>query len=78
MVALLRAVLEALLVVDSIWAVLWRGAAWLIISLVILISTDRTQVNGKGGTLIKTNVGYSLVFLSLASVLVYLLFGFLG
>ena len=61
--------------VDSIWSIVLRGAIWLIIALIIIVSVDNpnSQVANKK---LKANLGFFLMFIILSGGLVYLLFGF--
>jgi hypothetical protein len=63
------------LAVDSIWSVVFRGAIWFIISVIILISIDHPQ-SEKTFKELKSNLGFFLMFLILSGGLIYLLFGF--
>jgi len=62
---------------ESIWSVVLRGAIWLIIALVIIVSTDKPDPD-KAFKDLKSNLGFFLMFITLSGGLVYLLFGFAG
>lgn len=68
-------VAHALFAVDSIWSVVLRGAVWLGISLVIIISSDAPNPESSLRNL-KSNLGFFLMFLVLSGGLVGLLFTF--
>lgn len=72
---LFREVVIALFAADSIWSVVLRGAVWLGISLVIIISTDapNPEASLKG---LKSNLGFFLMFLVLSGTLIGMLFSF--
>ncbi len=70
-----RELFQSLIAVDSIWSVILRGALWLIIAVVIIISTDAPNPERSLRNL-KSNLGFLLIFLVLSGGLVYLLFGF--
>lgn len=61
--------------VDSIWSVILRGAIWLMIAIVIIISTDQPNPQQSMHKL-KANLGFFLMFIILSGSLIYLLFGF--
>lgn len=63
--------------VDSIWSVVIRGAVWLIIALVIIVSADNPDPDSSLRSL-KANLGFFLMFVVLSGGLLYLLFGFAG
>jgi len=64
-----------LFAVDSIWSVVLRGAIWLGIALVIIISTDNPNPDKQLKSL-KANLGFFLMFVVLSGGLLYLLFGY--
>jgi uncharacterized integral membrane protein len=70
-----REIVQSLVAVDSIWSVVLRGALWLIISLVIIISTDAPNPQRSMRSL-KANLGFLLLFLVISGGLIYMLFGF--
>jgi uncharacterized integral membrane protein len=61
--------------VNSIWSIVLRGAIWLIISLIIIISMDNPNADLNSKKL-KANLGFFLLFVILSGSLIYLLFGF--
>lgn len=61
--------------VDSIWSIVLRGVVWLIIALVIIVSSDQADPEDSLRSL-KANLGFFLMFLVLSGGLLYLLFGF--
>jgi hypothetical protein len=63
--------------VDSIWSVVIRGGVWLIIAMVIIVSSDQANPESSLRSL-KANLGFFLMFLILSGGLLYLLFGFAG
>ena len=60
---------------DSIWSIVARGVFWLLISLVIIVSTDQAD-NDKSIKNLKSNLGFFLFFIFLSGTLIYLLFGY--
>jgi len=70
-----QSIIEQAVAVDSIWSIVLRGAIWLIIALIIIVSVDNpnSQVANKK---LKANLGFFLMFIILSGGLVYLLFGF--
>ncbi len=68
-------VAKALFAVDSIWSVVLRGAVWLAISLIIIISSDSPNPESSLRNL-KANLGFFLMFLLLSGGLIGLLFSF--
>jgi len=62
---------------DNIWSVILRAAIWIVIALVIIISTDKPDPD-KGFKDLKANLGFFMMFLVLSGGLIYLLFGFTG
>jgi len=71
----LQELTHLLFAADSIWSVALRGAIWLIIALVIIVSTDQPDPD-KAFKNLKSNLGFFLMFVVVSSGLVYLLFGF--
>jgi hypothetical protein len=71
----LREIIISLFAVDSIWSVVLRGGVWLVIALVIIISTDTANVQ-ESSVKLKKNLGFLLMFLVLSGGLIYLLFGY--
>ncbi len=60
--------------VDSIWSVVLRGAIWIVISMVIIVSVDNPNADLSSKKL-KANLGFFTMFLLLSGGLIYLLFG---
>jgi len=71
-----REIFRSFFVIDSIWSIVFRGAIWFIIALIIIISTDVANPQKSAKTL-KSNLGFFLLFLVVSSGLMYLLFGFI-
>jgi hypothetical protein len=61
--------------VDSIYSIGIRGGIWFGIAFVIIFSSSHTD-NHKTKKNLKSNLGFFFVFISLATLLVYMLFGF--
>ncbi|MDQ3008110.1 MAG: hypothetical protein M3Q81_00770 [bacterium] len=74
-VSIVNQVVTALFAVDSIWSVVIRGAVWLAIALVIIVSSD-TPNPEKSLKSMRSNLGFLLFFVVLSGSLIYLLFGF--
>lgn len=72
----LRELVIFLFAVDSIGSIFVRGGIWFGIAIVILISTDLFRKNEDTGSILRTNLGFFLLFLVLGGGLMYLLFGF--
>lgn len=60
---------------DSIWSIVARGVLWLLVSLLIIISTDQADPE-KSIKNLKSNLGFFLFFIFLSGTLIYLLFGY--
>lgn len=60
--------------VDSIWSIVVRGAIWIVIALIIIVSVDN-QSNDLRSNKLKANLGFFTMFLVLSGGLIYLLFG---
>jgi hypothetical protein len=73
----IRTIVQSFFVIDSIWSVVFRGAIWFAIALVIIISTDVANPE-KSIRNLKSNLGFFLLFVVVSSALVYLLFGYTG
>lgn len=71
----LQPALTSLFAVDSIWSVILRGAIWLAVSVVIIISMDAPNQAASQKNL-KANLGFFLLFIVLTGGLIYLLFGY--
>jgi len=70
----LREIVLSLFAVDSIWSVVLRGAIWLGVALVIIVSTDAVNPDMSARKL-KSNLGFFLMFVLLSGGLIYMLFG---
>jgi hypothetical protein len=70
----IREIFLSFFAIDSIWSIVFRGAIWFAIALVIIISTDVANPERTSSTL-KSNLGFFLLFLVLSTGLIYLLFG---
>ena len=68
-------ILQKTFAADSMTSVILRGAFWLILSIIILISTDKPDPEESIKDL-KTNLGFFLMISILSGGLIYLLFGF--
>lgn len=73
----IESIIIALFAADSIWSVILRAVIWVVIALVIIISTDKPDPD-KGFKDLKSNLGFFMIFLTLSGGLVFLLFGFTG
>jgi hypothetical protein len=60
---------------DNIMSVVLRALIWMIIAVVIIVSTDKPDPE-KGFKDLKANLGFFMMFLFLSGGLVFLLFGF--
>lgn len=67
--------LSQVLIVNSIWGITLRGLVWLIISIVIIISVDNPNPE-KSIKNLRSNLGFSFIFLTLSGGLIYFLFSF--
>lgn len=70
-----RQLIQQATAVDSIWSIVLRGAIWLIIALIIIISMDNPNAN-LARKQVKANLGFFIIFMILSGGLIYLLFGF--
>ena len=61
--------------VDSIWSVVFRGGLWFVIAAIIIINSDSPHPEHSAKKL-KSNLGFFLLFITLSSGLMFLLFGF--
>ncbi|MBD3250267.1 MAG: hypothetical protein GF381_01710 [Candidatus Pacebacteria bacterium] len=68
-------VIQKALAVDSVWSVVLRGGIWLVIAIIIMISTDKPDP-GKSMKDLKASLGFFLMFMIISGGLIYLLFGF--
>lgn len=71
----LQEIITSIFAVDSIWSVVLRGAIWLGVAIVIIVSADSVNPDMSARKL-KSNLGFFLMFLVLSGGLIYLLFGF--
>ena len=60
--------------VDSIWSVVVRGAIWIVIAMIIIVSVDNPN-SSLSSKKLKANLGFFTMFLLLSGGLIYLLFG---
>lgn len=72
---LLRDLISKAFAVDSVWSVVLRGAIWLIIAIVIIVSMDNPNSDNSSAKL-KANLGFFLMFTIVTGGLIYLLFGY--
>lgn len=72
---LLQELVHQAFAVDSIWSIVVRGGLWLLVAIIIIISTDHPDPD-KSIKNLKSNLGFFLMFIFLTGGLVYLLFGF--
>lgn len=68
-------IIQSLFAVDSIWSVVFRGAIWFVVALIIIVSVDNPNTD-KSLKNMKSNLGFFFMFLVLSTGLVYLLFGY--
>jgi len=71
----LELVVHAIFSPNSIWSVVARGVIWLLVAVVIIVSTDAPDPDSSLRNL-KANLGFFLMFLILSGGLVYLLFSY--
>ncbi len=67
--------LSMLLTPTSIWSIIMRGVIWLAASIALLVYLGRSDSNQDFKNL-KSNLGFFLMFFTLAGGLIYLLFSF--
>jgi hypothetical protein len=72
----LREIVIFLFAVDSVGSIFLRGGIWFGIAIIIMASTDQFQKVQDSGTMLRTNLGFFLLFLIVGGGLMYLLFGF--
>ncbi len=72
---ILEQIYTAVFSVNSVWSVVFRGAIWCVIAVVIIVSLDKSDPD-KATKSLKSNLGFLLMFLVLSGVLMYLLFGY--
>lgn len=60
--------------VDSVWSIVVRGAIWIVIAIIIIVSVDNPNADLSSRKL-KANLGFFTMFLLLSGGLIYLLFG---
>lgn len=72
----LRPVIQSLFAVDSLGSVIIRFVIWGLIALTIIVSMDVVRPEKQTRTL-KANLGMLLLFIILAAVAIWLLFGFI-
>ncbi|MCL4208538.1 hypothetical protein KJZ63_02805 [Patescibacteria group bacterium] len=61
--------------IDSFASIVVRGVIWLVIAMVIIISADAADPD-KASKNLRSNLGFTIVFIVLTGGLIYLLFGF--
>lgn len=61
--------------IDSFASIVLRGVVWFVIAMVIIISADTADADRASKNL-RSNLGFTIVFLVLTGGLIYLLFGF--
>lgn len=71
-----REIVIFMFAVDSVGSIFLRGGIWFGIAIVIMASTDQFQKYQNSGTVLRTNLGFFLLFLIVGGALMYLLFGF--
>jgi uncharacterized membrane protein YciS (DUF1049 family) len=71
----LREIVIFMFAVDSIGSIFLRGGIWFGIAIVIMASTDQFQKYQDAGSVLRTNLGFFLLFLIVGGALMYLLFG---
>jgi uncharacterized integral membrane protein len=71
---LIRELVTKAFAVDSVWSVVIRGAIWMVIAMIIIISVDNPNTDLSSKKL-KANLGFFTMFLFLSGGLIYLLFG---
>lgn len=71
----LQPLITALFSPNSVWSVVLRGAIWVVVALVIILSSDSHDPEQSLKSL-KSNLGFLVIFLVLSGGLVYLLFGY--
>jgi hypothetical protein len=71
---MVKEVLSSLFAADSIWSIVFRGAIWFVIAIVIIMSVDNPNSESQIKNL-KSNLGFLLMFIVLSSVLTMMLFG---
>jgi uncharacterized protein HemY len=72
----LKSALQTLFAIDSFWSVIFRFLIWGVIAITIIISVDTVRSDQRSKNL-KSNLGLFLLFLILAAVIIYLVFGFI-
>ena len=70
-----QSLIETAVNVNSVWSIVLRGAIWLVIALIIIVSVDNPNSQAASKKL-KANLGFFLMFMILSGGLIYLLFGF--
>lgn len=75
MQSVLSQLIQTILDPASVWSVVARGAVWLVIALVIIISVDSPNPD-QSFRRMKNNLGFLILFIALSAALMYLLFGY--
>jgi hypothetical protein len=65
----------SLFAVDSIWSVVFRGAIWLVVAVIVIINSN-TPNPQKAMPKLKAQLGSFLLFLTLSSGLLFMLFSY--
>ncbi len=71
-----KSLFQTLFAVDSVWSVIVRFVIWGIIAFTIIISVDTVRSDQRNKNL-KSNLGLFLLFLILAGIIIWLVFGFI-
>ncbi len=66
----------SLFALDSMASVIARGVLWLVIATVIILNSNNPQDPERATKKLKNNLGFFLLFLTLSSGLLFLLFGY--
>lgn len=70
-----REIVTQLFAVNSIWSIVFRGAVWFGVAIVIIVSVDNAS-SDRDLHKLKANLGFFFMFLILSTTLVWLLFGY--
>lgn len=71
----LKPIFQTLFAVDSVWSVILRFVIWGAIALTIIASVDAARSEDRSRNL-KANLGLFLLFIILAGIMIWLVFGF--
>jgi len=72
---IMQEIIQKMFAVDSIWSVILRGAIWLVVAIIIMVSADNPNAEDSMKRL-KSNLGFFLMFIALSGTLIYMLFGY--